>query len=338
MKGSPMRPTTISGLRKLSQLAVLTAVAVGASVVSGVAEEPAAPKSDTTPASKTASKTKAKSKSKHAITNPKFDAAAEKVALFDGMDEGKFEVTVIAKDEKEGNVLIENKTDKPLTVVLPDAIVGVPVLKQFGGVGMGVGGGGVGGVGGQGQNQFGGAGGQQNQGFGGGFGGGGGGGGFGGGGFGGGGFGGGGLGGGFFSIPPEKVVRVPYTSVCLNHGKAEPTPKTPYRLVRVESYTSDAALQELIRMVGTGRIDKTSAQAAAWHLTDKMSWQQLASKEVEQLGGQGNLPYFTRGQLQQAQTLVAQAVEGGRERAEKEAADPNAKTRKPVIDRTLNNR
>ncbi len=114
-------------------------------------------------------------------------------------------------------------------------------------------------------------------------------GGMGGGGMGGGGMGGGmmgGMGGGFFSIPAEKTVQFPITSVCLNHGKAEPMPKMTYRLVKLEDYTSDPVLQELLEAVGTGKYDdrKQAAQAATWTLTDKMSFEQLSDKKIERLG------------------------------------------------------
>ncbi|MCC7422170.1 MAG: hypothetical protein IT428_17980 [Planctomycetaceae bacterium] len=285
-----LRPNT---LRRFMQLAVLTAVAGGLLSVTGPA-------------------TAAEKTRKSIITKPKFDPEAEKVKLFDGMKDGTLEVTVIAKNEMGGNVLIENKSDKPLTVQLPDAIVGVPVLKQFGA-------GGQGGVGGQNNNtQNGQTNGGQNQQFGGGFGGGGlGGGGFGGGGLGGGGFGGGG---GFFSVPPEKTVRVPYTSVCLNHGKPEPRPKTPYKLIPVEEYTDNEALRELIRLVGTGKVESQSAQAAAWHLTDNMSWQELSNKAIKHISGPAE-PYFNRAQLVNAQSLISQAVANAKERASKEPAE-----------------
>lgn len=244
-----------------------------------------------------------RARSQRPITRPQFDPDAEKVELFAGMEQDKLDVKVIAKDSLGGNVLFTNKTDKPLTVQLPEAVVGVFVHKQFGGVG-GVGTGGVGGG-------FGGQGGQggQAQPLGGGFGGGLGGGMMGG--LGGGGFGGGG--GGFFSIPPEKTVLVPYKSVCLAHGRPEPRPKMNYRLIPVEEFTQDPVLQELVRLVGTGRLDPNVAQAATWHVTDKMSWRELAAKENRHLGGVGNTPYFNRGDLIRAQSLVAIAAERARD-------------------------
>jgi len=245
------------------------------------------------------------------ITKPKFDPNAERVELFKAMQEGQFLVKIIAKNSKQGHVLIENMTDKPLTVQLPKAFVGIHVLKQQyggGGYGGGMGGGGMGG-GGMGGGGMGGG-----QSMGGGMGGGG----MGGGGMGGGGMGGGGMGGGgFFSIPPEKVVKVPYHSVCLNHGKPEPSPGKIYRLIKVEQYTKDPNLQMLIEMVGTNRIDPQIAQAAAWHLTDKMSWRQLAAKKRKHIGRLPS-PYFSAAQLFRAQQLVATAVAEAREREKKE--------------------
>ena len=161
---------------------------------------------------------------KPVLTNPKFDPTAERVGLFDGMKDGLLEAKVIATDDTGGFVIVSNKSDQPLTVELPDAFVAVQVLKQLGGLGGGMGGGGMGGGG------FGGQGGQQggqNQNQGGGFGGGGQQGGFGGGQMGGGQMGGGG--GGFFSIPPERGVKVPYVGACLNHGKADPNPRAGWR-------------------------------------------------------------------------------------------------------------
>ena len=81
-----------------------------------------------------------------AITKPKFDPAAKQIELFQGIKEGSLVAKLILKNSRQGNVLIENKTDQPLTVKLPDAVVGVQVLKQGGaGMGMGAPGGGGGG-------------------------------------------------------------------------------------------------------------------------------------------------------------------------------------------------
>lgn len=235
------------------------------------------------------------------ITRPKFIPTAQKVDLFKGMEEGQFTTKIIAKGPLGGNVLVTNNSDEPLTAMLPNAFVAVHVLKQFG---AGAGGGGQQGGGfGQGGGQQGGGGGQQNAGggFGGGQQGGGGGGQF-------GGQQGGGGGGNFFSIPPEKTVLVPYVSVCMEHGKNDPSPLAEYKMVKLDEYTQDPVLRELITMVGSGKLPPQAAQAAVWTKTDNMSWQQLASK-VRYQAGRGKSPYFNPRDVRTAQMIVT-AAEG----------------------------
>ena len=247
---------------------------------------------------------------KPVITKPKFDPTAEKIEFFKGMEEGQLETKFIPKDANGGFLLVTNTTEEPVTVELPEAFVAVQVLKQFGGMGGGgMGGGGMGGGG-------------QNQNVGGGMGGGGmGGGGMGGGGMGGGGMGGGGMGGGgFFSIPPERTVRVPYVSACLNHGKPDPSARLEYKLVPVEEYTKDEVLTELIRMVGSGRVNQHSAQAAIWNRTDNMSWQDLASKSTR--GILSVEYYFAPQNIQEGQYLMAAAEGNVRENAKAEKSEP----------------
>ena len=247
------------------------------------------------PANELAAANKASKVNKKPIRNPKYDPSARQVELFDGMDAGELEVRLVPKDSKQGTVLIENKTDKPLTVKIPEAVVGVPVNAQFGGGGFGgMGGGGMGGMGGGGGQAMGG--------------------GMGGGGMGGMGMGGGGMGGmgggggGFFSIPPEKVISLTMNSVCLEHGKQEPNPRAKYTLVPVAKFNDDPVLFQLLSKVSTGRVDSQAAQAAAWHLTDKMSFQDLAAKTNETLDGSEPTAYFSREELQGAQELLASAV------------------------------
>lgn len=233
-------------------------------------------------------------KQRPVITNPGFNASAERVELFQGIDNGKLATKFVPKDSSGGFILVTNRTSEPLTVELPNAFVAVQVLKQVGG--------GLGGGGGQQNGQQGG----QNQNAGGGFGGGGGG-------QGGGGLGGGQQGGGFFSIPPERTVRVPYVSVCLNHGKPDPSARLKYRLMPVEDYAKDEVLAELIHMVGSGKLNQHSAQAAVWNRTDNMGWQELAHKNTR--GILGVEYYFSPQNIYEGQMIMAAAIDRVRERS-----------------------
>lgn len=249
--------------------------------------------------------TQAEAAKKGYIKKLTVDPEAPKIGLFDGMDEGAIDVKVVPKDAQGGNLLVENKTDAPLTVEMPAGFVGVPVMAQFDDGGFGGDGGGGGGAGG-GQQAVGGGGG-----------------GLGGGGL-GGGLGGGG-GGGFFSIPPEKTVLVPYGSVCLEHGKAEPRPRSNYKLIPIEEYTENPTLQELIKLVGTGKIHPGIAQPAAWHVASKLSWQELASMKYDRIGVP-DTPQFSPAQLFKAQELVSLAVGRANERSDETPAEPKPRT------------
>jgi hypothetical protein len=246
--------------------------------------------------------------SKRPIKKLTYDPSAAKVELFEGIESGQLASTVIMKNPFEGNVFLENKSDKPITVKLPKAVATVQVLKQ--GFGGGGGGGGAGGGGAGGGGQGGGMG--QS----------------GGGGMMGGGMGmmgGMGMGGmGMMSIPSEKVVQVPLVTVCLNHGRPDPKPKMTYKLVSIESYTSDPILRELVTMVATGKLNRQAAQAAVWHVSDKMSWDKLQAKRIEYLGGLPSQPYFSPAELAAAQDIFAHASARVRER---EAAGEPAKVR-----------
>jgi len=231
--------------------------------------------------------------------------STETVDLFAGMESGQINVAMIQKDSTEGTITIANKTDKPLTVKIPEAFAGIPILAQRGG---GRGGGGMGGMGGRG-----GGGGMQAMGGGmmGGMGGRGGMGGM------------GGMGGGMFNIGPEKVQKIKIVTVCLDHGKTDPSPRVPYQPVPIDSVAKDPAVAELVKMMSHGQLDQHSAQAAAWHLQNGLTWEQLAQKiGVKHIDGSKE-PYFNALQLQRALAATRIAQELAQQAAqEKSAAKP----------------
>lgn len=215
-----------------------------------------------------------------------YNPNAQTVEMFSAIAKGDIAVKLIPKDSTECRVMIENKTGKPLNVKLPDAFAGVPVLAQ-------VGGGGVGGGTGSRSNS------SANQGFGGGM----------------GGMGMGGMGGGMgmFSVPPEQVGQFKVPTVCLEHGKADPRPAIPYEIQPIESFTTKAGVRELCQMLGSNQVNQRAAQAAAWHLNNDMSWQELAAKTIRHANGMAR-PYFTREELQAAVQLSAAAERTAKER------------------------
>jgi hypothetical protein len=211
---------------------------------------------------------------------------ANMVGLFDAIKAGDIEVKVIPKDAKEGTVTIKNKTGKPLTIKVPEALAGVPVLAQLDDLGGGALGGDTGG-------------GNQNQGFGGGM--------MGGGMMGGGMMGGMGGMGGMFNVGPDKVVKMKLVTVCLDHGKKDPNPRVPYELIPIESYAKDPAVTEVLKLMVKGKIDQHSAQAACWHLQNGLTWEELATKiGAKHLNGTVEA-YFTSANLERALAATREA-------------------------------
>lgn len=239
------------------------------------------------------------------------------VELFDAIKSGDIEVRVIAKDATAGNVLIKNVTAKRLAIKVPEAFAAVPVAAQFGPIGgpgapfgpgggnafgAGLPGGGVGlnngMIGGGGANQALGAGfpGQNglnamNAGRNG---------------------GGPGLGinpfpGGLFKVEPDKVGKLKMTSVCLEYGKPDPNAHIEYELRPLDSVVSNPQLTEAVKMLTRGEVNQKSAQAAAWHLANGLTWEELEKKiGRKHLTGRIDL-FFTADHLKRGQEIVKEA-------------------------------
>jgi len=216
--------------------------------------------------------------------------------LFEAIDSGQIEVKFIPIDTTNANVIVKNLTDKPMQIRLPSSFAGVPVLAQMMGGGMGGMGGGMGGMGGG----MGGMGGGQAMG-------GGMGGGMGGMGGGMGGMG-GGMGGmgGMMRVAPEKTRKMSVATVCLEHGKPDPNPRMAYKIVPLEEVSKDPSVKLLCEALGNSLVTQNSAQAAAWHLMDKMSWQELAAKNRSESRYTGNVRWFSPLELKTAMMVVSE--------------------------------
>lgn len=226
---------------------------------------------------------------RHPIRKPTYDPSVPAVELFDAVDRELVDVSVIARSANNANLFITNRSAEPVSVKLPTVVGAVQVLRQLaplpqnnlagngpaGGNGQGNGqaqpvGGGV-------QNR-----GQTN------------------------GFWNvrGGNGGPLFSIPSGRTVQLPLKTVCLAYGLPDPHPKLQYRLVRIDEISDSSDLQKALTRYVAGEIDTQTAQAAAWHIKDGMSWKALAEKRVGQIAGFAGDPLFTEEELDDARHLV----------------------------------
>ncbi len=221
----------------------------------------------------------------------------ETVEMFAAIQSGDIAVKLIPKDSTLSRVLIENKTDKPLNIKLPDAFAGVPSLAQ---IGTGTAGRGAGRGGGRGQAV--------------------------GGGMGMGGMGMGGMGGGmggFMNVAPEKVGQCKVTTVCLEHGKVEPRESMHYDIKPLDTVTTKPGVRELCQMLGNDQANQRAAQAAAWHLNNGMSWQQLAAKSRRHADGSSE-PYFSQEEIQLGMQIASAAERTAREQQSKEKPKSDA--------------
>ena len=218
-------------------------------------------------------------------------SASQASELFAAEADGLVAVKYIPNDSRSAQVIITNRTSKPLSLRLPAAFAGVPVLAQMGMGGGGAAAGfGAGGIGGGPQATGGGLGGQGMNGM-------------------GGGGGAGAAGGGAFSIPPQKTRVLRVTTVCLEHGKPEPSSRHPYKLAAVESFSTDPKLAVVLESLGRGELSQKVAQAAAWNLSNGLSWERLAAEKIDHAGGVPDEPYFTAAELLAAQRVVAIATQ-----------------------------
>jgi hypothetical protein len=233
------------------------------------------------------------------------------VEMFKAIADGQITVKIIPKDSTQCNMIVENKTKQPLNVKLPEAFAGVPVLAQGAGLPAAGGGnnrrsGGGGSSGNSGNQSMGGGGGMMGGGM-------------------------GGMGGGMFNVPPEKIRQVKLPIVCLEHGKKDPKPTIPYELRPIDSFTKKPGVKELLQMLGSGQISQRAAQAAAWHLQDGLSWEELANKVgIQHING-AREPYFRPQELQAGMKLAAMAQQLAQKNKEKDKEKEKSISSEPSL-------
>jgi len=133
----------------------------------------------------------------------------------------------------------------------------------------------------------------------------------------------GGMPGGAFSVPPEKTKVMRITTVCLEHGKKEPSSRMAYKLVALESFSTDPKLQSLLEALGRGELSQKVAQAATWHVANGLTWEELSAKKIDRLGRPDDA-WFTPTELTMAHRSVAVASERAAAAAAAEPVTPSA--------------
>ncbi|MDR1958117.1 MAG: hypothetical protein LBQ54_03575 [Planctomycetaceae bacterium] len=218
------------------------------------------------------------------------ESVPEKLGLFSAIEQGKVEVKVVAKNSLQSKLIVTNKTKTPLRVDLPSSFALVPVLAQdfMGGSG------GVSGTSSRSSTSrsstsssgsqstgsgYGSSSGNRSS-----------------------------SGSNNWSLLPEKTIQETVRTVCLEHGKKEPSPRTHYAIRPITDVTDNRAVHLLCEKVGVGEVDQNSAQAAVWHLNSEVSWEELAAKFKKTAYGGKIVSYFNRDQMNEAIRLAEKAV------------------------------
>ena len=225
-------------------------------------------------------------------------ADVKAVEMFQAMEQGLISVDYIGKDATVANLIFKNKGEVPLDIVLPATFGAVPVLAQgmMGGMGGGMGGMG-GGMGGMGGGMGGMGGGMGGQGMGGGMGG-----------MGGGMGGMGGGMGGMMRVEPDRPRKFTVPTLCLTHGKADPNPRMKYKVVRLTEVNDSPVIAEFCKALSAGKVGQNTAQAAAWHVANGLTWEELVRKPRVISDYTGVEMFFSRYEVQAAMRFTALAT------------------------------
>ena len=116
----------------------------------------------------------------------------------------------------------------------------------------------------------------------------------------------GGMGGGMgmFNVPPEKVGQSRSPPSASNTARREPRAADPLRNQADGELHHQARRPRVVQMLGNGQINQRAAQAAAWHLNNGMSWQELAAKRLRFANGTSQ-PYFSPAEIQAGMQIAA---------------------------------
>ncbi|MCH1439559.1 MAG: hypothetical protein L7W43_07880, partial [Rubripirellula sp.] len=122
-------------------------------------------------------------------------------------------------------------------------------------------------------------------------------------------------------IAPEKMQKLTVKMVCLEHGKKDPNPRMAYKMVPIEQFTDKADVRVLCEALGYGQVTQNTAQAAAWHMMDGLSWNELAAKNRVESKYLGNIRWFSPFEIHTAMAVAKEA-----DRLAKLRAKSNGKT------------
>lgn len=106
-----------------------------------------------------------------------------------------------------------------------------------------------------------------------------------------------------FAIPPESTREFRVATVCVEHGKPNPRSMVKYELARPAEVGVGPELADALVSYGRGESDQEAMQAAAWHLANGKTWDELR-KMSRMAAVNAQSPVFTSQELAAARRLV----------------------------------
>lgn len=100
-----------------------------------------------------------------------------------------------------------------------------------------------------------------------------------------------------------QTLQLTFRTACMNFGVPEPKPASRLFLKRVEDYTPIPELQIAVKQIAAQKVETSIAQAAIWHLSNKLSWETLANARMF---GAFNISPM---QVKKAETFLTKALE-----------------------------
>jgi hypothetical protein len=127
-----------------------------------------------------------------------------------------------------------------------------------------------------------------------------------------------------FTVPAGKTITLRVPLVCLEYGLKEPSPRMPYRLSPLATFSEDPRLAVLLGGLASGHLTQNVAQAAAWHVSSGRSWEQLATEVVKGAGSSPARSVFSAAELLAARQAVEIATRVTAAAAPERAADSSS--------------
>lgn len=210
---------------------------------------------------------------------------ARAVKLLEADHKGEIEARWIAFNAASGRLLITNKTEEPLKVLVPVDMVAEHVVPADSAAGRAQ----TLGIGPHAQKGY-----QQN------------------------GFFNEGPGEAFFFVPAGKSAKADLPSVCLEYGRPDPSRRMRYQLRSVVAFTNPAPIVGFLKAWHTDRFSQNVAQATAWRLADGLTWERLAALRAGTVGAYtAGRPMFSRQDLDAAKKIAEEVTEAADKKAAK---------------------